>query len=82
MSKKGKIGRLTPMPSGRWGILYDNDEVDEITSGDRFSIEVSGGGAMAETRMEFDHQKRKYYSVDGYPLRVNLRAEFGTGMRF
>lgn len=82
MRTNGRIGRLTPMPSGRWGILYEDDHVDEVTSGDVIYVEVSGAGAMAQTRIEFDHKKRQYYSVDGYPLRVGFRAELGSGMRF
>ncbi len=76
-----KIGTLTPMPSGKWGILYDSTHADEISSGDCIYIEVAGSGALAETRIEYDHQKKRFYSIDGYPLRVNLRAERGEGMR-
>jgi hypothetical protein len=30
------------------------------------------------TRMEYNHTDRRYYSVDGYPLRDGLRAASGA----
>jgi hypothetical protein len=73
-----KEGTLRMMASGRWAVCRLGRELVEITSGDRFLIEVAG--KLHLTRMEFRHLPGgggAYYSVDGYPLRDGLRAAIG-----
>jgi len=81
----GQIGRLIPLETGYWGICYSQDKgekkPDEIHSGDSLYLEVSGGDALLLTRIEYDHGKRNFYSVDGYPLKVGARAAL-AGMGF
>ena len=48
----------------------------EITSGELFSVEVADASGLQLTRMEYRHRDG-YYSVDGYPLFDDLRAEIG-----
>lgn len=76
-----RIGRLRPQANGYWGIEYAEKRPDEIHSGDMIYLEIPGGNALLLTRIEYDHGKRNFYSVDGYPLRDGARASFG-GMRF
>jgi hypothetical protein len=38
-------------------------------SGELFRVEVTGATGLQLTRMEYNHADRRYYSVDGYPLR-------------
>jgi hypothetical protein len=83
MSDKNE-GVLRLQPSGRWAICRPGEPPFEITSGDRFRIEVDG--ELKVTRMEFHHftgtmkarelfgQAGEYYSADGYHLRDGLRA--------
>ena len=52
MSDKNE-GVLRLQPSGRWAICRPGDPPFEITSGDRFRIEVDG--ELKVTRMEFRH---------------------------
>jgi len=87
MSDKNE-GVLRLQPSGRWAICRPVDARFEITSGDRFRIEVDG--ELKVTRMEFRHftgtmkarelfgQAGEYYSADGYHLRDGLRARIGV----
>ena len=82
MSLEARIGRLTPLPSGRWGIVYEEGDEMEITSGDSIYVEVSGGNGLLLTRIEYDNSKRAYYSVEGYALKVGYRAEYAQGMGF
>jgi hypothetical protein len=42
-----------------------------------FRVEVAGATGLQMTRMEYNHAGRRYYSVDGFPLRDSLRAELG-----
>jgi hypothetical protein len=49
----------------------------EITSGELFRVEVAGAKELQLTRMEYDYDGRRYYSIDGYPLRDGLRAAIG-----
>jgi len=82
MSQEARIGRLTPLQSGYWAIVYEEGEHDEIHSGDSIYVEVSGGNGLLLTRVEYDNQKRRFYSVDGYDLKVGYRAEYVHGLRF
>jgi hypothetical protein len=70
-----KEGTLRMMPSGRWAVCRPGQEPVEITSGKLFRIEVDG--ELKLTRLEYSHAGRRYYSVDGYPLRDGLRAAIG-----
>jgi hypothetical protein len=70
-----KEGTLRLMASGRWAIYRPGRLPVEITSGKLFRVEVDG--ELKLTRMEYDHDSRRYYSVDGYPLRDGLRAAIG-----
>jgi hypothetical protein len=74
MSEKAGILRL--MPSGLWAVCRLGREPVEITSGELFRVEVSG--ELELTRMEYDHERRQYYSVHRYPLRNGLRAAIGA----
>jgi hypothetical protein len=50
----------------------------EITSGELFRVEVAGVEGLQLTRMEYSHDEpRGCYTVDGYPLRDDLRAAIG-----
>ena len=44
----------------------------ELTSGELFHIEVDAD--LKLTRLEYDYDKRAYYSIDGYELRSGMRA--------
>jgi hypothetical protein len=81
MSLEIKIGRLMRMASGYWGIVYEDGLYDEIHSGDTFDLEIPGSRAMAQTRIEYHHGQRRFYSVDGFILKEGARASF-RGMRF
>ena len=82
-------GILRMQPSGRWAVCRPGRIPAEITSGERFRIEVLGSDELKLTRMEFRHftgplketqyrgQPGEYYSVGGYPLRDGLRAAIG-----
>jgi hypothetical protein len=72
-----KEGTLRMMASGRWAIYRRGRLPVEITSGDLFRVEVAGAKELQLTRMEYNHTDRRYYSVDGYPLRDGLRAAIG-----
>jgi len=75
-SMSTKEGTLRMMASGRWAVCRAGREPVEITSGERFRVEFLG--EMRLTRMEFRHSPRRgYYTVDGYPLRDDLRAAIG-----
>jgi hypothetical protein len=63
------------MPSGRWAVCRPGREPVEITSGELFRVEVVGVEELA--RMDYDHDRRQYYSVHRYPLRDGLRAAIG-----
>lgn len=81
-------GALRMQPSGRWAICRPGHPPFEITSGDRFRIEVDG--ELKVTRMEFRHftgtmkarelfgQAGEYYSADGYHLWDGVRAGIGA----
>jgi hypothetical protein len=64
-----KEGTLRMMASGRWAVCRAGREPVEITSGERFRVEVAD--ELKLTRMGYDDG---YYSVDGYPLFDGLRA--------
>lgn len=67
------VGRLTPLQSGYWGIVYMEERPDdEIHSGDCIYLEVEN--ALVLTRIEYDHRKKQFYSVDGHPMKVGGRA--------
>jgi hypothetical protein len=73
-----KEGTLYHQPNGRWAIIIPNElRPIEITSGDRFEVEVAGRQGLQPTRMEFNHFGNGYYSVDNYPLADGLRAAIG-----
>jgi hypothetical protein len=72
-----KEGALRMMASGRWAIYRPGRLPVEITSGELFRVEVAGATGLQLTRMEYNHTDRRYYSVDGYPLRDGLRAAIG-----
>ncbi len=80
MSQEQRIGRLTFLPSGILSIIYADGEPEIIRAGDSIFIAVSGSNSMALTRVEFDHKKKSFYSVDGYPLKVENLAESAPGM--
>jgi hypothetical protein len=40
----------------------------QITSGDLFRVKVAGVEGLQLTRMEYNRNGRRYYSVDGYPV--------------
>jgi hypothetical protein len=61
------------MLGGRWGARPGRLPV-AITRGELFGVEVAGVEGLQLTRMEYDHDSRQYYSVDGYPLRDGMRA--------
>jgi Domain of unknown function (DUF5348) len=65
------------MASGRWAVYRPGRLPVEITSGESFRVEVAGATGLQLTRIEYDHSGRRYYSVDGYPLRDGLRAAIG-----
>jgi hypothetical protein len=81
-------GILRLQSSGRWAICRPGAPPFEITSGDRFRIEVDG--KLKVTRMEFRHftgtmkaqelfgRAGEYYSADGYCLRDGARAGIGA----
>jgi hypothetical protein len=70
-----KEGTLRMMASGRRAVCRAGREPVEITSGERFRIEVDG--ELKLTRMEYDQIDRQYYLIDDYPLRDGLRAAIG-----
>jgi hypothetical protein len=72
-----KEGVLRMMASGRWAVYRPGRLPVEITSGE-FRVEVAGATGLQLTRMEYNHTDRRYYSVDGYPLRDGLRAAIGA----
>jgi hypothetical protein len=72
-------GTLRMMASGRWAIYRPGRLPVEITSGELFRVEV--GGELKLTRMEYDHDGRRYYSINGYLLRDGLRAALAVGLR-
>jgi hypothetical protein len=65
-----KEGTLQMQPSGRWAIVRPGREPVEITSGERFRVEVAGVKGLQLTQMGAG----RYYTVDGFPLRDGLRA--------
>jgi len=69
-SKKEGILRL--QRNRRWAICRPDRIPVELASGDLFHIEVDGG--LKLTRLEYDYDKRAYYSIDGYELRSGMRA--------
>jgi hypothetical protein len=72
-----KEGTLRMMASGRWAVYRPGHLPHEIRSGELFRVEVAGANGLQLTRMEYNHTDRRYYSVDGYPLRDGLRAAIG-----
>jgi hypothetical protein len=50
-----KEGILRMQPSGRWAVCRPGRIPAEITSGERFRIEVLGSDELKLTRMEFRH---------------------------
>jgi hypothetical protein len=40
-------------------------------------IQVAGAYGLQLTRMEYNRNGRRYYSVDGYPVRDGLQAAIG-----
>jgi hypothetical protein len=74
-SLSDKEGTLRMMASGRWAVYRPGRLPVEITSGESFRVDV--GGELKLTRMEYDHADRRYYSIDGYPLRDGLHAAIG-----
>jgi hypothetical protein len=69
-----KEGTLRLLPPGRWAVCRPGQEPVEITSGELVHIEVDGAAELQLTRIEYSHAGRRYYSVDGYPLRHGMRA--------
>lgn len=91
MSAEERIGWLVLLTNGYWAIDYHDERKDEIHSGDMIYLQTQGvfctepgkakGNALVLTRIEFDHSKRRFYSVEGLKLEVGARACLG-GMRF
>ncbi len=77
MSLPEEVGRLRPLASGYWGIVYESGLHDELHSGDSIYLESRDGKYMAPTRIEYDHPNRTFYSVDGYALREGAKASKG-----
>jgi hypothetical protein len=59
----------------RWMIYRDSEPVHEVTSGDVIKVEVKGCFTLLPTRIEYDHSRRDYTSVQGYDLWNGMRAE-------
>jgi len=79
-NENSDVGRLTPLPSGNWSIVYSDGSSDhEIHAGDTILLEVEGN-ALCLTRIEYDHQKRRFYSIHGFPLKVGRRAARGSSI--
>jgi hypothetical protein len=72
-----KEGTLRMMASGRWAIDRPGHLPHEVTTGELFRVEVSGADVLQVTRLEYDHDSRRYYSVHGFPFRDSIRAAIG-----
>jgi uncharacterized protein DUF5348 len=70
-----KEGTLRMMASGRWAVYRPGRLPVEITSGESFRVKVDG--ELQLTRMEYNRNGRRYYSVDGYPVRRAAIGENG-----
>ena len=62
-------GILTRNNIGRWSIIDQNSlkELSEITSGEEFEL-LDHDEKWVKTRMEFNHEEKQYYSIDGLDL--------------
>jgi len=57
-------GCLIKSSNGRYAI--DGNENHQLTSGD--CVEVNIDGVWEQTRVEFSHQDKDYFLVNGYPI--------------
>jgi len=72
-----KEGILRMQSSRRWAVCRPGREPVEITSGELFRVEVDD--KLRVRRMEYAHDGRGYYAVDGPELRSGMRAAIGAG---
>src|SRR5262249_38596346 len=71
-----KEGILRMQPSRRWAVCRTGRDPVEITSGELFRVGVDGG--LQVRRMEYAHDGRGYYAVDGPEPRSGMRTAIGS----
>ncbi len=77
MNLPEEVGRLRPLETGYWGIVYETGLRDELHPGDEIYLESRDGKFMAPTRIEYDNGNSRFYSSDGYELREGAKASKG-----